>query len=156
MWVARPRLNDNAGGMLTAIGIVIVGALVVLLVVTIARSESRRLRELRGYAPLDHTASPIQSADTWSSGSAGTWSAGQWVALSMLANQNQHHHHHHHHSEPADEDISGAGAYGEDRRHGDVLGGSGFGDGTPWDGNSGGGMFGDGDGSIGAPNDGVF
>lgn len=102
--------------METAIVIVIVVALVALLAVMIVRSESRRLRELRGYAPLDHTVWNAQHGDNRSTDRAGTWSTGQWVAFSMLANQPHHHHRHH---DPDDGQSSGSGILGDDSNYGD-------------------------------------
>ncbi|MGW5518709.1 hypothetical protein [Nocardia africana] len=125
--------------METAIVIVIVVALVALLAIMIVRSESRRLRELRGYAPMDHTAWNAQHGDNPNTDRARTWSTGQWVAFSMLANQPHHHHHRHH--DPDDGQSSGSGILGGDSNYGDNP--RNISDGGGWDGHRGSDLFGD-------------
>ncbi|PPJ36542.1 hypothetical protein C5E45_19125 [Nocardia nova] len=125
--------------MNTAIAIVIIVALVALLVVMIVRSESRRLRQLRGDTTLDHAVWTAQSGNTRSSGRANTFSTGQWVAFSMLANQTHHHHHHN----PDEGQSPSSGILGDDSNYGDALTGTADNDGGSWDGHRNSGLFGD-------------
>ncbi|WP_062995161.1 hypothetical protein [Nocardia mikamii] len=121
----------------TAIAIIMIGALVALLVVMIVRSESRRLRQLRGDTTLDHAAWNAQSGNARSAGRADTFSAGQWVAFSMLADQTHHHH------APDDGQSPGSGILGDDSSYGDALTGTADSDGGSRDGHRNSGLFGD-------------